>query len=128
MRHLSFCLAPLMVLNASSAYADSAHVGSEHIKGQWARDDGRSRVEISRCGDDWCAVNLWIKPGTKDEKAGDVLIMTLKPEADKSLSGSAYDPQRKLTYSIRIKTGAEVMTTEGCFLGVFCRSVQWSRL
>ncbi len=57
-----------------SALADAAD-----LDGRWARGDGNANVRIAPCGSNICAINTWIKPGTPREKAGDRLVMTIKP-------------------------------------------------
>lgn len=105
----------------------SAH--SEEIGGNWARGDGKARVNIAGCGNDICATNTWIKPGTPKEKTGDVLVMSIKQAGSGQYSGTAFDPQRKLTYKISVKVNGDTMTSNGCVLaGLLCRSVGWTRI
>lgn len=77
-----------------------------------------------------CAVNTWVaKPGANGENVGDVLVMTLAPEAENKLAGQAYDRQRKMSYDMTLKLSGTHMTTTGCVLsGIICRSVSWNRL
>ncbi|WP_141683756.1 MULTISPECIES: DUF2147 domain-containing protein [Rhizobium] len=109
------------------ACATSAHAAA--IDGQWARGDGNAKVRIAPCGKNICAVNTWIKPGTPTEKAGDKLVMTIKPGADGVYSGSAFDPQRDLTYRITVTVNGDQMTTRGCVIaGLICKGVDWTRI
>lgn len=99
------------------------------ISGNWARGDGKARVCIAECGKDICATNTWIKPGTAKEKTGDRLVMSINQTADGQYSGTAFDPQRNLTYKISVKVDGDKMTTNGCVLaGLLCRNVGWSRI
>lgn len=99
------------------------------IGGNWARGDGKARVNIAECGKDICATNTWIKPGTAKEKTGDRLVMSINQTADGQYSGTAFDPQRNLTYRISVKVDGDKMTTNGCVLaGLLCRNVGWSRI
>ncbi|MFC7067336.1 DUF2147 domain-containing protein [Brucella rhizosphaerae] len=99
------------------------------IGGNWARGDGKARVSIAECGKDICATNTWIKPGTAKEKTGDRLVMSINQTADGQYSGTAFDPQRNLTYKISVKVDGDKMTTNGCVLaGLLCRNVGWSRI
>ncbi|MEZ2223831.1 DUF2147 domain-containing protein [Rhizobium sp. RCC_161_2] len=99
------------------------------IDGQWARGDGNAKVRIAPCGSNICATNTWIKPGTPSEKAGDILTMTIKPVSDGGYSGTAFDPQRNLTYKISVSVKGDTMTTRGCVLaGLLCKDVNWSRI
>jgi uncharacterized protein (DUF2147 family) len=99
------------------------------IYGNWARGDGQAKVVIKDCGSNICAVNTWIKPGTKSEKAGDTLVMTLKKTDATSYEGKAFDPQRDMSYKMKLSVGEQSMTTRGCvFAGILCKSISWSRL
>ena len=98
------------------------------LLGKWARGDGKARVRVETCGGSYCAINTWIKPGTKGEKVGDKLVMTLSPSGPSVLKGQAWDPQRNMTYRMTITVVPRTLTTRGCVLGLFCRHMTWSRL
>ena len=98
------------------------------LQGDWARGDGKARVRMEPCGADLCAVNTWIRPGVRDEKVDDRLIMTLKNDGSARWTGQAYDPQRRLTYRLTITADARNMTTTGCVLGgLICKGMHWTR-
>ncbi|XUY26122.1 DUF2147 domain-containing protein [Agrobacterium sp. rho-8.1] len=99
------------------------------INGQWSRGDGNAKVRVAPCGGDICATNTWIKPGTPTEKEGDKLVMSIKPTSDGEYAGTAFDPQRDLTYKLTVSVKGDTMTTKGCVLaGVICKGVEWSRI
>lgn len=99
------------------------------IDGNWARSDGKAEVKIARCGADICATNIWIKPGTPSEKAGDVLVMKIQKVSDSRYSGSAFDPQRDMSYKITLDVSDSRMISKGCVLGgLLCRGVGWTRI
>jgi uncharacterized protein (DUF2147 family) len=99
------------------------------INGDWARSDGKAKVKIAKCGADICATNTWIKPGTPSEKAGDVLVMKIEKVSDNTYSGSAFDPQRDMSYKITLDVGDSKMTSKGCVLGgLLCKGVGWTRI
>ncbi len=103
--------------------------GAADYDGQWARGDGNARVSITPCGSDICATNTWIKPGTPKEKKGDRLVMTITRAADGSYAGSAFDPQRDMTYKLTMTVNGNRMTTKGCVVaGLICRSVEWTKV
>lgn len=97
-------------------------------RGVWLRDDGKARVRISACGAGTvCATNLWIGDTSRGEAVGDRLIMTLAPKSATVLTGKAYDPKRKLTYSITVDVRGNRLTTRGCIAGgLLCRNVSWT--
>jgi len=103
--------------------------GETSIYGLWARGDGVARVQIAPCGGAVCAVNTWIRPGVTNEKVGDKLVMNVAPKAEGILSGTAFDPQRDLSYRLRIDLAGSRMTTQGCvFAGIICKNMGWKRL
>ncbi len=98
------------------------------MSGVWARGDGKARVRIEPCGSNTCAVNVWIKPGTRNESVGDRLIMDLEAKGSGQFEGEARDPQRGLTYNISVNVNGSSMTTKGCVLAkLLCRSVGWTK-
>lgn len=91
------------------------------------RGDGNALVRIAPCGDKVCATNLWIRDPSKGEAVGDKLVMSLEPRSAASFSGTAYDPKRKLRYSIVVTASGGGLTTRGCFLGkMLCKDVTWT--
>jgi uncharacterized protein (DUF2147 family) len=101
---------------------------ASEIAGRWERADGVARVNVAPCGASLCMTNFWIKPGS-DEKVGEYLAFDVKPSASGVLSGSGYDPQRGLRFSVEIAFNAERMTTKGCLVGgLVCRESAWTRL
>ena len=111
------------------ALASSVFAAEPSPQGDWARGDGKAKVTIAPCGGDICAINTWIKPGTKDEKTGDKLIMTVAPAGAGVWKGKAYDPQRKLRYRLTINVAEQTMSTSGCvFGGLVCKKMDWKRL
>ena len=113
----------ILMFCVTSAAAEPSLIG--HL----ARGDGKAVVRIEPCGSELCAVNTWILPGTKDEHVGDRLIMNVQKESATAYSGTANDPQRNLSYSLRIDVADQKMTTRGCvLLGLLCRDMAWSRV
>jgi uncharacterized protein (DUF2147 family) len=118
---------PKVVMPVLLTVASAAQAGD--LDGQWARGDGVARVKIASCGANVCVTNTWIKPGISNEKAGDMLVMTIKPVAGGEYSGSAFDPQRDLHYRIDLTVNGNSMTTKGCMLGgLLCKNVGWNRI
>jgi uncharacterized protein (DUF2147 family) len=110
-------------------FAAGGQANAAGLEGQWQRGDGNARVMIAPCGDNICATNTWIKPGTPREKAGDKLVMTITPGADGGYSGTAFDPQRDMTYKLTITLSGDRMTTRGCILvGLLCKGIDWTRI
>lgn len=113
----------------SLALVGSAQAAGPDPFGQWVRGDGNAKVKIVQCGANLCAINTWIKPGTPSEKAGDKLVMTVKPTSGTVLTGTAFDPQRDASYKIIMTVVDNTMTTKGCILGgLLCKGVNWTRI
>ena len=101
-------------------------VAADGLTGVWARGDGKARVAVEKCGNDLCATNIWVKPGTRNERVGDRLIMDIEPVSENRYEGKARDERRKMTYSMEISLQGETMSTRGCILGqLICRSANW---
>jgi uncharacterized protein (DUF2147 family) len=123
-----FCLGTL-VAAASLLPAASLAANDPSPFGLWARGDGKAKVRVERCGSDLCATNTWVRQGTKGEKTGDVLVMSVKPDDPAHWSGTAFDRQRDLTYRMTLNVGQQSMTTEGCVLaGIVCKEMAWTRI
>lgn len=112
----------------SILFSAEAQASLEKMTGTWSRGDGLAAVRINKCGQAICAVNTWVKDPSQGEKVGDRLVMTVSPKADGKLSGTAFDPQRNLTYRIDISVADQSMKTRGCVLGgLLCKSVGWTK-
>jgi uncharacterized protein (DUF2147 family) len=119
----------LRALAILAAFAAPAMASEPSLIGNWARGDGKTRIRVERCGPNYCAFNTWIKPGTKGEKVGDKLFVKVSSSGPSFMKAEGFDPQRNMTYSMRIEIGARAMTTHGCVLGgLMCRSMSWKRL
>ena len=106
-----------------------AKADENQMFGNWARSDGIAHVTISKCGQDFCAKNIWIKPNWKTEKVGDVLIMKISNKGTGTYLGTAYDPQRNMNFKFKLNIDGNKMTTKGCIMsGLLCKSVAWKRI
>lgn len=105
-----------------------ASASSDGILGSWDRSDGNARVRIAPCGNALCAINTWIRDESGGEHVGDRLVMKVSGDGS-SMSGAAYDPQRKLNYNLEINVRSQFMQTRGCVLaGIVCKSINWTRV
>jgi uncharacterized protein (DUF2147 family) len=119
----------ILTATAMAALGFASIAQAADMNGQWARGDGKAKVNIAPCGANVCATNTWIKPGSGSEKTGDKLIMTIKPASEGQYSGTAFDPQRDMTYKLTVTVNGDSMTTKGCVVaGLICRGVEWTRL
>jgi uncharacterized protein (DUF2147 family) len=116
----------LLVGLCISGLASAVPAHADITSGIWQREDGNARVRVAPCGGALCAINVWIRnPG--DEKVGDRLVLNVKPAGPGVYEGTAFDPQRNLSFTSRITYSADRMTTSGCVLMILCKSVAWTR-
>jgi uncharacterized protein (DUF2147 family) len=105
-----------------------AWAGGGGMVGDWARDDGTTRIAISQCGSALCAVNTWVKDPNGKEKVGDKLVLKVAPVSSTEFQGQAYDVRRQMTFKMTITVQDNSMKTSGCvLLGVVCKDADWRR-
>jgi len=116
------------LLMAGATGASLAAVRPAYL-GDWARADGKTKIRVAPCGAVVCARNTWVKRGVSSERVGDRLILKVRAAGAGKWSGSAFDPRRSETYSIRVYVADRRMTTRGCMMGgLMCESMGWRRL
>jgi uncharacterized protein (DUF2147 family) len=116
-------LTALALLPGPALAADSG------LTGNWVRDNGTVKMEVSQCGNDLCAVNTWVKRPKGSEKVGDKIILSLRPVSSSEFQGRAYDVRRQMTYGVTVTLEGTSMETSGCVLfGIICRSTGWKRI
>lgn len=50
------------------------------------------------------------------------LVMSIREGADSSYSGTAFDPQRDLSYKLTVEVNGDRMKTRGCVIaGLICK-------
>jgi uncharacterized protein (DUF2147 family) len=107
----------------------SAFANDPPFFGDWARGDGKAHIRIERCGGDVCAINTWVRSGVSGERIGDVLTLNINPDGRTGWSGSAFDRQRNLNYTMTVRVADNRMTSNGCVIGgLLCKSMSWARL
>jgi uncharacterized protein (DUF2147 family) len=120
----ALCAAGLLGLFAST----SAEAGWT-ANGEWARDDGQVRVRLSNCGGKICVVNTWARDPQGQAKAGDRFVMTLVSTNTSHWTGSAFDPQRNLNFTMDVSMSGQQLTTHGCIAGSsLCETAGWTRV
>lgn len=123
----SHALHAFVIFGSVSIGCVPTHASTEGMIGSWVRGDGNARVRIAPCGDALCAINTWIRDTSGGEHVGDKLVMRVSG-GGASLSGTAYDPQRRLSYNLEIDVTPHSMHTRGCVLaGIVCKTISWTR-
>jgi uncharacterized protein (DUF2147 family) len=55
--------------------------------------------------------------------------MTIKPGPNGAYAGTAFDPQRDMTYKLLVTVQGDKMTTKGCIVaGLLCKGIDWTRI
>jgi uncharacterized protein (DUF2147 family) len=124
MKHaLAFGIGLALCLSAAGAEGETIDPA-----GTWVRTTGETEITISHCGEDLCAVNDWVRDPDSEEKAGDMLVMSLHEETTGKLEGEAYDKRRDCRYAMSLSMTPDGLHTEGCVLfGIVCKSAEWKR-
>jgi uncharacterized protein (DUF2147 family) len=82
-----------------------------------------------QCKGSHCVLWIGYLPGTPKEKKGDKLVMSIKRGADGVYSGTAFDPQRDMSYKLTVTVNGDKMTTRGCIVaGLLCKAIDWTRI
>jgi len=119
---------------------------AQQVMGIWADEDGKSNIEIARCGKYLCGRLVWLKepynangqPKTDENNPdaghrnrpllGLTIIKGLRPEDDAQLKGQVYNAEDGNVYEIYLKPRRSTMEVEGCFAYILCGSQVWTRV
>ena len=98
-------------------------------RGEWARDDGKSKVRIVSCGRDaLCGSVTWLRDPNGPAKVGQQVFFDMKPSGDNAWTGKAFNPEDGKTYSGKMTMSGNHLVTAGCVLGgLICKSISWTR-
>lgn len=137
------CLALLLL--AASVQTLSAQPAKRAL-GVWADEDGKSNIEIARCGGYLCGRLVWLKqpydasgqPKTDvnnpdaGQRGRPLLGMTimkgLRSEDQAQLKGQVYNAEDGRVYEVYLKPQRSTMEVEGCFAFFLCGSQVWTRV
>jgi uncharacterized protein (DUF2147 family) len=117
-------LVSLVVLAASVSAAMAGDV-----KGEWAREDGKTKVRFAPCGADAvCGTITWLKDPSGPAKVGEQVFFDMKPSGDNAWAGTAFNPDDGQRYTGKMTLSGDRLTTAGCVLGgLLCKSFGWTR-
>ena len=62
------CLLLLAFSTATPLRGQNQSLEADRILGVWVTEEGKARVEITRCGDRFCGTIIWLKEPLKDGK------------------------------------------------------------
>lgn len=139
MKQLAVCMAAAAMLGLAcgSAQAQSA----EDAFGTWRHPENGSHVEMYKCGSGLCAKIAKVTDGQKtDDKNPDatkrsrpivglVIMSGAKKSGNGAWLGSLYNRADGKTYSGTVTVKSKnAIDLSGCSLGVFCKTLTWSRV
>lgn len=131
-------LAGAAVLAISSTGA-GAQVADDPV-GTWRHPANGSLIRTYRCGERICGKLVKINDGQKtDSKNKDpakrgrpvigMVILTARKTGAKTWAGSIYNRADGKTYAGNVTVkGPSTIVLSGCSLGVFCKSITWTRV
>ena len=117
----------LISLAVLTAYASPAIAGD--VRGEWARDDGKTKVRFIACdADAVCGSITWLKDPNSPSKIGEQVFFDMKPNGDNAWAGVAFNPEDGRRYTGKMTLSGNRLTTAGCVLGgLICKSFGWTR-
>jgi uncharacterized protein (DUF2147 family) len=115
----------LAILTASASASSAGDV-----KGEWARDDGKTKVRFTACGAEAvCGAITWLKDPNSPGKIGEQVFFDMKPNGDNAWAGVAFNPEDGRRYTGKMTLSGDRLTTAGCVLGgLICKSFGWTRV
>lgn len=106
------------------------------FEGHWANPKKSMIVNVSRCGDAYCAivVQASAKAQANARKGGTehfigTEILRVRPAGDGTFKGKAFDPESNMHVSATVTmAGPGVMDLKACaFLGMVCEQQRWTK-
>jgi len=144
-----------VVLLAITILATSAFSASDDILGTWFNQDKDAKIEIFKCGNDYCGKIVWLKepvylPGSKEGTPGTAKIDYKNPDAARQKTpllglrivqgfqfsgdniwknGKIYDPDSGKTYSAKATLVSHDQLDLRGFIGISLlgRTEKWTR-
>jgi uncharacterized protein (DUF2147 family) len=146
-KKLSFLIVIVFtVMIAVIAVELSAQQASDAIVGKWWTSDKAAKVEIAKCGGDYCGTFIWIKDDNQknapllDTKNADptlrsrplkglVFLRKLHFDGSKWTGGSVYDPEEGQDYNCTVSLTQDGQLELRGYVGLpmFGRSEYWKK-
>ncbi len=87
----TFCLVAILVCSANFTYAQAARSGADAIIGTWMVPEKDAKVEIYKCGNEYCGKIVWLETDRKDTFNPDASLQSRSLNGVKIMSGMKYD-------------------------------------
>jgi uncharacterized protein (DUF2147 family) len=145
----------LLALTVTIALAPSAWAASEDILGNWLNQDQDAKIDIFKCGSDYCGKIVWLKEplypaGSKEGTPGTPKLDTNNPDTSRQKTpltglqiitgfqfaggnlwnnGKIYDPDSGNTYSAKATLVSHDQLDLRGFIGISLigRTEKWTR-
>ena len=123
-------------LIAIACAASAAGASSPAFEGHWTNPKHTTVVNVSRCGDSYCAVvvKASAKAQANARKGGTMHfigteILRVRPTGDGTFKGTAFDPESNMHVSATVTVlGPGQMQIKGCALfGLVCQAQRWTK-
>jgi uncharacterized protein (DUF2147 family) len=118
-----------MIVSLAILIAAARAASAGDVKGEWARDDGKTKVRFAACGSDAvCGSITWLKDPSGPAKVGEEVFFDMKPNGENAWAGSAFNPEDGQRYTGKMTLSGDRLVTAGCVLGgLICKSFGWTR-
>ena len=118
-----------LVVSAAVLAASIPDALAGDAKGDWARDNGASKIRIASCsGEALCGSIVWLRDPSGPAKLGQQVFFDMKPKSENVWTGTAFNPEDGKTYSGKMTLSGDHLVTAGCVLGgLICKSISWTR-
>jgi uncharacterized protein (DUF2147 family) len=119
----------VLVMSAAILATSIPAASAGDVKGEWARDDGKTKVRFVACGGDAvCGSVTWLSDPNSPARIGQRVFFDMKPSGDNAWAGRAFNPDDGKTYSGKMTLSGDHLITAGCVLGgLICKSFGWTR-
>lgn len=134
------------VLLLATAFQPVSAQPAQRAMGIWADEDGKSNIEIARCGGYLCGRLVWLRepnnsngrpktdvnnPDTGQRNRpllGMTIMNGLRLDDSAQLKGQVYNAEDGRVYEVYLKPRRSTMDVEGCFAYFLCGSQVWTRV
>lgn len=107
-------------------------VASQSLEGRWVNAKRSVIVNVTRCGNAYCAAVSWASARNRAKGAspGTQVLSDMRPQGGGIYKGRAFEPKRKISGSATVRQlGPDTMVVKGCAVaGLLCKEQRWTRV
>ena len=129
---------PTLALCAALAALPAQALAKAPLEGRWKNPKGSVVVRVAACGEAFCGtvVDATAKAKSSARKGGTPtligtrILSDVRPQADGTYKGHAFDPKRNIRAPATIRMlGGSTLVIRGCVLrGLICKEQRWTRV